>query len=151
MYFDGMKLVLFVFTFIFMVTVNAQIPYRYTDEVFDSVAETKDVVFSADVPQTRPNFFNPVLLFGGLPMDVLEYSTTIVTLGMDIFEPEGDVIQNRPLITFCFGGGFVQGHKRYWSIRLLAKEGARRGFVVASIDDRLGMNLYDQDLGARSV
>jgi hypothetical protein len=70
---------------------------------------------------------------------------------MDIFEPAGDVAEKRPLMILCFGGGFVQGSRDYWSIRLLAQGLARRGFVVASIDYRLGMDLFDKDIGARSV
>lgn len=142
--------VLFVLLISFF-SANSQIPNRYVEEVFQNVTETNNIVFSTNVPQPNPNIFNLVVLFGGPPIDVFEFSTTAVTLEMDIFQPEGDIASKRPVVILCFGGGFVQGSRTFWSIRLLAQGLARRGYVVASIDYRLGMSLYDQELGARSV
>ncbi|WP_235298068.1 carboxylesterase family protein [Portibacter marinus] len=130
---------------------KTQIPGRYIDEVFTEITETNDVVFSTNVPQPRNNNLNLYSIITGLPVAVKEYDLQNVTLRMDIFEPTDDQITERPLIIICFGGGFVQGSRDYWSIRLLAEGLARRGYVTATIDYRLGMNLFDKDLGARAV
>ncbi|GLR16813.1 alpha/beta hydrolase [Portibacter lacus] len=131
--------------------INAQIPGRYHQEVFANVTETNNIQFSTAVPQPINEWDIQSLLSGGLPLNVKEYDTENVNLKMDIFEPSGDVSEKRPLIIICFGGGFLSGSRDYWSMRLLAQGFARMGYVTASIDYRLGMNIYDKDLGARSV
>jgi len=122
---------------------------RYKAEIFD-ISETNDVLFSSGVPQPEPGggFYEFIT---GLPLNVDEYDTSPVDLYMDIFQPIGDTLSQRPLVIICFGGGFLTGSRDYWSIRLLCQELAKRGFVTASIDYRLGMNIFDEDLSKRAV
>lgn len=122
---------------------------RYNADLFD-VSETNDIQFSSGVPQPNPG--------GGLyewltgyPLNASEYDTSPVDLKMDIFQPTGDTLTKRPLIIIAFGGGFLSGSKDHWSIRLLCQELAKRGYVTASIDYRLGMNIFDADLANRAV
>jgi alpha/beta superfamily hydrolase len=70
---------------------------------------------------------------------------------MNVFEPTGDTLSKRPVIIICFGGGFVSGNKDHWSMRLLAQDLAKRGFVTALIDYRLGMNIFNRELSKRAV
>ncbi|MFT6336888.1 MAG: hypothetical protein ACJATI_003649 [Halioglobus sp.] len=70
---------------------------------------------------------------------------------MDIFQPTGDTLSQRPLVIIAFGGGFLSGSKDHWSIRLLCQNLAKRGYVTAAIDYRLGMNIFDSDLANRAV
>lgn len=126
------------------------LPDRYRTEVFLQVSETSDILFSSDVPQPTPGGGIWEFL-SGLPLNVDETNTTPVDLSMDIFEPVGDTLVQRPAVVICFGGGFLNGSKDHWSIRLIAQEMARRGFLTVTIDYRLGMNIFDQDLGARAV
>jgi hypothetical protein len=70
---------------------------------------------------------------------------------MDIFQPTGDTLSQRPLVIIAFGGGFLSGSKDHWSIRLLCQNLAKRGYVAAAIDYRLGMNIFDSDLANRAV
>ena len=128
-----------------------QIPDRYKEEVFTNIVETNNVVFSSNVPQPKVNIFNFYYLATGARISVREYDTENVTLAMDIFEPASDLQGKRPLVIICFGGGFVQGSRDIWSIRLLAQGLARRGYVTATIDYRLGMHIYDKEIGARAV
>jgi len=122
---------------------------RYTSELF-SVTETNDVLFSTAVPQpvAGGGFYEFIT---GLPLNADESSTANVDLYMDIFEPTGDTLSQRPLIIISFGGGFLSGSRDHWSMRLLCQELASRGFVTASIDYRLGMNIFDEDLSKRAV
>jgi len=146
-----MKTILFIALGFLPLLILAQpLPDRYRTEVFSSFEERSDSLFSAGVPQPIPGggFWE---WFTGFPLNADETNTTPVDLKMDIFEPTGDTLSKRPAIVICFGGGFLTGDKDHWSIRLLAEQLARRGFVTATIDYRLGMNIFDQDLGARAV
>jgi acetyl esterase/lipase len=125
------------------------LPDRYRSEVFSVVTETEEVLFSTAVPVPQPGggFYEWLT---GYPLNVEEHNTYDQDLYLDIFEPEGDTIQKRPLVVICFGGGFLAGSKDHWSIRLIAQKLARRGYVTATIDYRLGMNIFDADLSMRA-
>ena len=56
-------------------------------------------------------------------------------LFMDVYEPEGDVLDERPLIVLAFSGSFINGNRA--DLADLCTAYARRGFVAASIDYRL--------------
>jgi len=122
---------------------------RYQNPIF-SVSETNDIEFSTAVPQPNPGggFYEWTT---GYPLNVDEFDTSPVDLKMDIFQPTGDTLTKRPLIIIAFGGGFLSGSKDHWSIRLLCQELAKRGFVTAAVDYRLGMNVFDSDLANRAV
>jgi hypothetical protein len=62
------------------------------------------------------------------------------TLSLDIYKPVcSDTTVQRPLIIFIHGGAFLAGSKSDLSITRLCKEFAKRGYVTASINYRLGM------------
>lgn len=132
-------------------SLNSQPPNnRYTAALFQNVTETVNVLFSSNVPKPVPGG-GVYETLTGLPLNVREYQTTNVNLFMNIFEPTGDTLSKRPVVIICFGGGFISGSKDHWSIRLIAQELAKRGFVTAVIDYRLGMNIFDEDLSMRAV
>ncbi len=61
------------------------------------------------------------------------------TLLLDLIFPQGDTMQKRPLVVFIHGGGF-QSNSRKGSYSALVCQGfAKRGFVTATIDYRLGI------------
>lgn len=125
-------------------------PQRYVQEIYPNITETTNVLFSSNVPRPNPGggFYESIT---GYPLNVREYEFTNVNLFMNIFQPQGDTTSKRPVVIVCFGGGFVTGSKDHWSIRLIAQQLARRGFVTAVIDYRLGMNIFDEDLSKRAV
>ena len=146
-----MKYITTIISIFIGVTLTAQsLPNRYQEDVFADWIETSEVLFSTDVPQPKPGggFYEWVT---GYPLNVDEFDTTDEDLYMDIFQPVGDTLSQRPLMIICFGGGFITGSKDHWSIRLLAQQLAKRGFVTATIDYRLGMNIFDSDLSNRAV
>lgn len=63
-------------------------------------------------------------------------------LFMDIYQPLLDQEQKRPLIIMAFGGSFTFGDKKSPDIVQLADAFVRRGYVVASIDYRLGFENF---------
>lgn len=61
-------------------------------------------------------------------------------LKMDIYYPQNDLIERRPVIIWAFGGAFIQGERS--DMHILAREAAKRGFVSASIDYRLLQTVF---------
>lgn len=59
------------------------------------------------------------------------------TLKLDIYEPEKDTQQQRPLFVIVHGGAFNSGERNDKSLINLAENIAKKGYVVASIDYRL--------------
>ena len=63
------------------------------------------------------------------------------SLKMDIYSPicsDQQVTSRRPLLVFMHGGAFLAGNKNDPSIVNLCKQFAKRGYVTATIDYRLG-------------
>ena len=95
---------------------------RYLEENFDV-----NVQYNIEYGEnTNENFFG---------------SEYVQTLYMDIYEPAGDELLNRPLIIFMFGGAFVTGSKNSGDIVNLCVNYASRGYVAVAIDYRLTTSL----------
>jgi hypothetical protein len=123
---------------------------RYQEAIFSGADISLNVQFSSGVPEAQPGggFYEFIT---GYPLNVDEFDTEPVNLFMDIYEPTGDTLSKRPVIILGFGGGFVAGDRKHFSMVLLANQLAELGFVVASMDYRLGMNIFDADLATRAV
>lgn len=91
-------------------------PLRYRDAIFTSVNKTADVTFGNSVEQ--------------------DGETT--TLLVDVYEPVGDTVTARPLAIWVHGGGFSGGDKTSPELVDQANEFARKGYVTASINYRVG-------------
>ncbi|HWB63990.1 MAG TPA: alpha/beta hydrolase, partial [Chitinophagales bacterium] len=84
----------------------------YKDMVFSSVDFTSDVVYS---------------------------TSNSTTLAMDIYQPHGDTSSMRPVLIMAHGGSFISGDRTNDNVcTQLCDSFARRGYVCASIDYRLG-------------
>ena len=66
---------------------------RYTNEIFSQVNVTSNVLYGGNY---NPNIWG---------------QNEWQNLYMDVYEPVGDNIENRPLVFFLFGGSFVAGSK----------------------------------------
>lgn len=98
---------------------NAQCTGRYHDLVFSNVTTTSDVTYS---------------------------TANSTTLKMDIYQPTGDVQSTRPLIIMAHGGSFIGGNKTNDNVcTQICTNFAKRGYVCASIDYRLGNALQMLD------
>ena len=60
------------------------------------------------------------------------------TLKLDIYKPTGNPNTQRPMLILNHGGAWVGGDKSEANIVLIAKEFVQRGYVVASVNYRLG-------------
>ncbi len=101
----------------FFNSVNAQI--RYLDPIFDSA------------------IVSPNEKYG----QALNYLGQNQELFLDFYQGISDTVSSRPLLILAHGGSFIQGNKAATDISIVAKEMAKRGYAVASIQYRLGVNI----------
>ena len=87
---------------------------RFFRPVFDSVQITENVVYAKG----------------------LYANGQISNLVLDVYQPFGDTLAQRPVIVLAHGGGFIQGSKA--DMRLTCIQFAKKGFVTISIQYRLG-------------
>jgi acetyl esterase/lipase len=90
-------------------------PLRYRDQVFNAVTVTPNITYGSAVN--------------------LENQT--VTLQMDMYQPTGDTVSDRPAIVWVHGGSFCCGDKSEPDIVDEATTFAEKGFVDVSINYRL--------------
>ncbi len=93
---------------------------RYTTPLFPDVTVTTGVAFGSNTGVS------------GAPQ----------TLLMDIYEPTGDVLGERPVVLAAFGGSFVTGSRD--DMAGLCTELARRGYVAIAPDYRIGFFLPNE-------
>ena len=110
---------------------------RYIDEVFSDYVKTEDIVYgnAPDLPF--------IFLF--------EWNTFDQDLEMDIYEPEGDTLTNRPAIVILHTGAFFSGHNELDDVVDISRTAAKRGYVVFNIYYRLGLNIFSTYSGERAV
>ena len=126
----ALLLILFIFSYSTSQT-------RYLDEVFDEVTKTEDIIYgnAPDLP----------FLF------LFEWNTENIDLDMDIYEPTGDTLTNRPVIIFIHSGAFFSGHNEADDVVALSITSAKRGYVAVSMNYRLGINILSSYSGERAV
>ncbi|HPE85796.1 MAG: alpha/beta hydrolase [Bacteroidales bacterium] len=75
-------------------------------------------------------------------------------LTMDIYLPSGDSVKMRPLLVLIHGGGFYVGDKAEPTYLALAHYFVRKGYVVASLNYRMGFRFSQKSVeraGYRAV
>ncbi len=104
---------------------------RYIDKIFDEVQMTDGVLYGTNIT------ILPVLSGGDPgPQDLL----------LDIYEPVGDTVSERPVVIFAHRGDFLPpivnlspyGTRKDSAVVEFCTELAKRGFVAVSMDYRLG-------------
>lgn len=91
---------------------------RYETAVFPDVEFTGDIEYGSNTN------------FGGSTEKLL----------MDVYEPADDTLSARPLVLLIHGGVFQFGDKRSERLSVWGNELARRGYIAASINYRLGLD-----------
>jgi acetyl esterase/lipase len=110
---------------------------RYLDEIFEDVVKTENVIYgnAPDLPF--------IFLF--------EWNTVNIDLDMDVYEPAGDTLSNRPVIIFVHTGSFFSGNNELDDVTKLAISAAKRGYVAITINYRLGLNIISTYSAERAV
>ncbi len=88
---------------------------RYKDIVFSSATITRNIQYGSNV----------------------SINGTTASLLLDVFEPAGDTLDFRPLVIFIHGGSLISGNKG--ELESFCIDFAKRGYVAATIDYRLGI------------
>jgi poly(3-hydroxybutyrate) depolymerase len=74
-----------------------------------------------------------------------DYQGKVQNLQVDLNLPSSDTLALRPLIIYCHGGGFTGGARNNaWPVKF-CQSFAKRGYVTASIDYRLGVTIAGND------
>lgn len=111
---------------------------RYIDPIFEDVNVTADVTYGVNAT---------VILLSQLGQAVPQ------PLTMDVYEPDGDTEDSRPLVIMLHTGNFLppsvnggcSGTNKDADLVYIANELAKRGYVVAPINYRLGWNPISPD------
>jgi predicted peptidase len=75
----------------------------------------------------------------------VDISGKTVNLQMDVNQPAADTLAHRPVIIYLHGGGFTSGTRNNAWANKFCQAFAKRGYVTASIDYRLGIGAGDDN------
>ena len=116
------KIIFFYILVIVGISTYAHAQTRYQTEIFSSYDLISDIQYGR----------------------AIKVNGTAIDLFLDFYAPSGDTVSNRPLVIFIHGGGFKDGDKvSNFGTRVCSRL-ARRGYVVASLNYRLGTNNTDK-------
>lgn len=102
---------------------------RFSSDVFQNVTTTSNITYGANNSYTGAN----------------------TTLKMDFYAPTGDTVSARPLIIWIHGGSFIGGSKTDGDMVTFSQRFAKKGYVCASIDYRLGFFPFDSANAVKAV
>jgi len=121
---------------------------RYQKEIFSGVEVKSDLLYGkAKGYWTRsPYTDDPYITTLSKGLVKAFNDPELLDLKLDIYYPKTDLFKNRPLVMLIHGGAFYIGSKESAAEQSLATSFAKRGYVVASIDYRLGFKLLASDI-----
>ena len=102
---------------------------RYSSDVYGTVDVTSNIEYGENI----------------------SYNGNTTTLNLDFYEASSDTSIARPLIVWLHAGGFIGGDKTDADIVTLSTNFAKKGFVCASIDYRIGMWPISQEQTVKSI
>lgn len=121
---------------------------RYQSEIFDRIEVKSDLLYgkAKGYWTSSPYSDEPYIttLSKGLVKSFKD--SELLDLKLDVYYPKSDLFKNRPLVMLIHGGAFYIGSKESAAEKALATSLAKRGYVVASIDYRLGFKLLASDI-----
>lgn len=126
-----------IISILLLMSVNLQAQIRYLDDLFESEKLDTSIVY-AEVNALKFPYLS-------------EDKTEVKELLMDVYQPKGDIKRNRPCILIVHGGAFMIGHRTERNIVGIAEDMARKGYVTASIDYRIGFNSVSGESATRAL
>ena len=102
---------------------------RYATDVFANYTTTSDIVYGQNT----------------------SWNGASTTLKLDVYQPTGDAETNRPLVILVHGGSFIGGTKTDGDVVTMCQKFAKKGYVTASIDYRLGFFPFDSANAVKAV
>lgn len=102
---------------------------RYSSDVYSTVTTTSNIVYGQNT----------------------SFNGSATSLKLDFYEPDGDTASVRPLIIWAHGGSFLGGSKTDNDVATLSQKFAKKGYVCASIDYRIGFFPIDSANAVKAV
>jgi para-nitrobenzyl esterase len=102
---------------------------RYATDIFPTVTTTSNVTYGSNT----------------------SWSGQSTTLKLDVYAPTGDTASKRPLIIWVHGGSFIGGSKTDGDVVALSQRFAKKGYLCASIDYRIGFFPFDSANAVKAV
>jgi len=128
---------------------------RYEKDLFPEMRILKDVVYGEADGYWTSFYGGEMSYWEILSKGTREaMRTRDLPLLMDVYLPEGDTLKSRPLLVLIHGGGFYVGDKGEPTYIALAHNFVRKGYVVASINYRMGFRISSKEVeraGYRAV
>lgn len=123
-------------------------PDRYQKKIFDTIDVYSDLVYGKALGYwtESPYLDEPYLELLAKGTVNLFKGEKELNLKLDLYHPANDKLQLRPLILLIHGGGFYIGNKQSFTEIALANEFAARGYVVASMNYRMGFKMTTSDV-----
>ena len=130
--------------FAIVCSVSLQAQERYFDKIFTDVTVTEGVQYGTNVS------ILPAL--AGQP-------PAPENLLMDVYEPAGDTLAQRPVVVLAHRGDFLPqivnlspyGTRKDSAVVEICRDFAKRGFVAVAIDYRLGWNPFGSDIAIKKT
>lgn len=121
---------------------------RYQDEIFPAIEVKNDLIYGkAKGYWTHSPYSNePYITTLSKGLVKAFDDPELLDLKLDVYYPKTDLFKNRPLVMLIHGGAFYIGSKESACEAALATSLAKRGYLVASIDYRLGFKLMPSDI-----
>jgi len=127
---------------------------RYKDRVFDNFVVEEDIQFGTafgyytskpsdylskdDYSAWLKEIFSTTKEHSGFLFPKNEEELPLL---LDIYQPKNDNVRKRPLILFIHGGAFFFGDKKTILQGVITEDMVKKGFVLASINYRLGTSI----------
>ena len=122
--------------------------FRYQKAIFPNVEVKRDLLYGKAKGYWTRSPYNDDPYITTLSKGLVKAFNDPETLDLklDIYYPKTDLFKNRPLMMLIHGGAFYIGSKESAAEQELATSLAKLGYVVASIDYRLGFKLLSSDI-----
>ncbi len=121
---------------------------RYQDEIFPEVVVKSDLLYGKAKGYWTNSPYSDEPYITTLSKGLIKSfdDPKLLDLKLDVYYPKTDIFKNRPLVMLIHGGAFYIGAKESVCEKTLATTLAKRGYLVASIDYRLGFKPTPSDI-----
>ena len=121
---------------------------RYLDEIFPAIEVKSDLLYGKAKGYWTHSPYSDEPYITTLSKGLIKSfnDPELLDLKLDVYYPKTDLFKNRPLVMLIHGGAFYIGSKESACEKALATSLAKRGYLVASIDYRIGFKLTPSDI-----
>lgn len=121
---------------------------RYQDEIFPAIEVKNDLIYGKAKGYWTHSPYSDEPYITTLSKGLVKAfnDQELLDLKLDVYYPKTDLFKGRPLVMLIHGGAFYIGSKESACEVALATSLAKRGYLVASIDYRLGFKLMPSDI-----